>query len=360
MPHILNHICSHRKALRVTLSSGAAQKCRANPLVGLKLQCVYGSPVLLSGVASLVLTRSEITVIDKHLKSTYQSLQKLLPNTPRSVIYFLGGCLPGEAAVHLRILGLFGMVARLPHNNPLRSHIVHTISVKKSSSKSWVWLVRDICLKYGLPHPLVILNNPLKKKDYKKLVKSRVVDYWELTLRGESSLLPSLNNFHPEYMSLTKPHPLWSTAGSNPYEIVKAIQQARFISGRYRSGCVTKHWSGNNEGLCVAPSCTNQLETVGHILVNCSAYNDTKRRLYSLWLSTPNKTVLGLVLQALSSETDYLLQFILDCSVLPPVILATQTSGGHVLKELFYLTRSWCFSIHRQRMKYLGRWNFQS
>ena len=178
-------------------------------------------------------------------------------------------------------------------------------------------------------------------------------------MRGESSLLPSLDYFHPEFMSLTKPHPIWCTAGSNPYETAKAIQQSRFLSGRYRSGSVTKHWSGNKEGFCLAPSCQNQLETVEHILINCSSYIETKRRLYSLWLSTTNKTVLRLVLQALSSETDYLLQFILDCSVLPSVILATQSNGNHVLKELFYLTRSWCFSIHRQRMKYLGRWNFQ-
>ena len=38
MPHILSRICSHRKALRMTLSSGTAQKSRANPLVGLRLQ----------------------------------------------------------------------------------------------------------------------------------------------------------------------------------------------------------------------------------------------------------------------------------------------------------------------------------
>ena len=46
IPHLMNRICSHRKALGATLSSGVAQKSRANPLVGLKLEKVYGSPVL--------------------------------------------------------------------------------------------------------------------------------------------------------------------------------------------------------------------------------------------------------------------------------------------------------------------------
>ena len=160
-------------------------------------------------------------------------------------------------------------------------------------------------------------------------------------------------------MSLTKPHPVWATVGSNPYETAKAVQQARFLSGRYRSGSLTKHWSANKEGFCLAPTCENELETIEHILIHCCAYIECKRRLYSLWLSTPSRVVQKLALGALCSETKYLLQFILDCSVLPPVILATQTHGTGILKELFYLTRSWCFSIHRQRMKMLGRWNFQ-
>ena len=93
-PHLMNRISSHRKALRATLSSGMAQKCRANPLVGLRLEKIYGSPVLLSGVATLVLSGSEISTIYKHQQETYQNIQKLFPKTPRSFVYFLGGCLP--------------------------------------------------------------------------------------------------------------------------------------------------------------------------------------------------------------------------------------------------------------------------
>ena len=99
MPHIMDRICAHRKALRATLSSGTARKCRANPMVGLRLEMVYGSPVLLSGLACLVLTGQEISTIDKHLKETHLNLQKLLQNTPRPVVHFLGGSLPGTGAV---------------------------------------------------------------------------------------------------------------------------------------------------------------------------------------------------------------------------------------------------------------------
>jgi hypothetical protein len=211
IPHLMNRICSHRKALRATLSSGVAQKKRANPVIGLKLENVYGSPVLMSGVASLVLSGSESSMLDKHLKDTYLNIQKLHKKTPDSVVYFLGGCLPGEAVIHLRMLTIFGMVTRL-QNDPLKIHARNILVTAKSSSKSWFCQLRNICLIYQLPHPILILDDPPNKEAFKKLIKAKVVDYWERKLRGEASLLPSLAYFKPEYMSLTKPHPIWSTA----------------------------------------------------------------------------------------------------------------------------------------------------
>ena len=52
------------------------------------------------------------------------------------------------------------------------------------------------------------------------------------------------------------------------------------------------------------------------------------------------------------------LSYIMYCSVLPSVIAATQRHGFSVLKELFHFTSTWCFTMHRQRMKMLGRWNY--
>ena len=139
--------------------------------------------------------------------------------------------MPGEAVIHLRILTLFGMVAQL-HEDPLKIHARNILVREKSSSKSWFCQLRSLCLRYELPHPIVILDDPPSKEAFKKLLKARVVDYWEKKLRGEASLLSSLLYFKPEYMSLSKPHPIWTTAGSNPHEVSKAVQQARFLSGR--------------------------------------------------------------------------------------------------------------------------------
>ena len=133
----MNRIVAHRKALGATLSSGVAFKSRANPIIGLKMARIYGSPVLLSGMSSLVLSSSDIAIIDQHFKDTYQNLQKLHQRTPRSVVFFLGGSLPAQAVLHLRMLSLFGMVSRLP-GDVLNIRARNALITEKSKSKSGV------------------------------------------------------------------------------------------------------------------------------------------------------------------------------------------------------------------------------
>ena len=51
------------------------------------------------------------------------------------------------------------------------------------------------------------------------------------------------------------------------------------------------------------------------------------------------------------------MQFILDCSVLPEVISAEQKYGKVILNLLFKATRTYCYSMYRERMKRLDMWS---
>ena len=77
---------------------------------------------------------------------------------------------------------------------------------------------------YSLPTPLSLLTSPLKKFEFKTLIKKRVIDYWETALRLEVSLCPSLLFFKSHFMSLIKTHPIWTTAGSSPSKVTMATQ----------------------------------------------------------------------------------------------------------------------------------------
>ena len=69
LPHILNRISSHNKALHAVLPVGLARGHRGNPAASLRVEQLYGISVLLSGTASLILKQTKLTIIDILLKN---------------------------------------------------------------------------------------------------------------------------------------------------------------------------------------------------------------------------------------------------------------------------------------------------
>ena len=194
---ILDRITAHRKALASILFTGLAKGHRANPMIGLRVENIYAKPVLLSGIAALVLTKRDIDMIDHHYQETLRQLLRLHRKTPRSVIYFLAGSLPGAALVHMRQLNLFSMISRLDSRNLLYLHAQNFFSSLVQFRGSWFHQIREWCLMYQLPHPSELFSQPLTKDSFKIMVKKHVVSYWEYVLRHEAFQLKSLSLFRP-------------------------------------------------------------------------------------------------------------------------------------------------------------------
>ena len=109
---------------------------------------------------------------------------------------------------------------------------------------------------------------------------------------------------------------------------------------------------GNKSGCCPVSDCTEQ-ESLEHLLVVCPYYDQYRTRLRSLWTNTKNQYLKSLVSEVLLSTTNELVQFILDPSVHPVIISHVQAYGKELLNLVFHLTRTWCFTIHRERVKLL-------
>ena len=56
----------------------------------------------------------------------------------------------------------------------------------------------------------------------------------------------------------------------------------------------------------------------------------------------------------LTKPSANLMQFLLDASVLPETQHLVRTTGVAVLYQIFSLTRTWCYSIHRERLKVIN------
>ena len=175
--------------------------------------------------------------------------------------------------------------------------------------------------------------------------------------------MPSLKFFHPEFHSLVSPHRLLSSAGSKPYEVAKARIQLLFLGSQYPSGNRTKHWSYDNPaGLCTFPSCLDQclVESNEHILIHCPAYKTARENMFTLSIKVNCPVSRSLILGILLSASEQLMmQFLLDCSSIPEVIHAATNYSEAVYNNIFYISRTWCFTIHKERMKRLCKWNFR-
>ena len=361
-PNILARFTAHRRAVFSLLPSGLARGHRGNPAASVRVERLYGIPVLLSGLATLVLSTPDVSIITGHFKQHMERLLKLHKATPDPVVWFMAGCLPAEALLHLRMFSLFGMLTRL-HNgdNVIACHARNMLASAKASSHSWFLEIQKISLKYLLPHPITFLDNPPTKQAFKRLVKSAVVDFWEKKLRAQALLLKeaSLKYFDPNFMSLSRTHPLFTTCGSSPYEVSKAVIQSRWLSGRARVESLTRHWDmSNRAGIC--PLCRIVKPTVGtieHFLLSggCPALVEARLSMLSfIQAYMVPRPYLFPIFQALwDVDESHTMQLLLDCSVIPSVIKLENESENPVMKDLFYLTRSYVFKISVTRRRLL-------
>ena len=285
---------------------------------------------------------------------------KLHDKTPDCVVHFLSGTLPGSAVLHLRQLTLFGMISRL-ENNILRKIAVNVLIEGKPNSKSWFQQIRDICIKYQLPLPLIILENPPTKLAFKHLCKQKVTGFWRRKFQIDAIKLTSLRYLKPEFIDLSSPHPIFTTLNANPYETKKAKIQSRFLSGRYRTEKLCRFWSKNIGGICLLDSCRfdgipDELE---HIIYSCKGLAVTRKRLFNFTYNyISDKPELKHIIDKYLGESEVqFCQFIVDCSVQPLVIANYQLYGKSILYNLFYITRTWCYSLHKERLHQLGRFN---
>ena len=156
-------------------------------------------------------------------------------------------------------------------------------------------------------------------------------------------------------MSLSTTHPIFTTCGGSPYQVVRATVQARFLSGRARVESLTRHWDNTNrEGYCLLCKDLNPvLGTMEHLFLSggCPALAEARLSMLSFFAAfmVPRPYLLPLVKACWDVNKSLSMQLLLDCSVIPIIISETQRSEFPVLKDLFYLTRACVFKIYSER-----------
>ena len=117
-----------------------------------------------------------------------------------------------------------------------------------------------------------------------------------------------------------------------------------------------RHWSDNTDGFCLLPSCHQVSDDLPHILLHCPSLQEAWDRVMLLWQDHLHaKPNIANICRIYNAECDNeATQLLIDPSVLPETIALTQKYGNDALQTLFYLTRTFCFSLHKYRLKMLG------
>ena len=97
----------------------------------------------MSGVAALSLLKSETAFLSHHYKTTLEGLLKIHNRTPEPFVFFIAGSLPFQALLHLRQLGLFGMICRA-EENILHDLAKQILTSSPENSHSWFVKIKDI------------------------------------------------------------------------------------------------------------------------------------------------------------------------------------------------------------------------
>ena len=250
------------------------------------------------------------------------------------------------------------MITRLHgDNNGFTSNAIKMFATAKPCSKSYFFKIQEVFLQYVLPHPVNFFQDPPSKDSFKKLVKAAVMDYWEKKLRAQAAFMKgsSLRYFDTNFMSLSTIHPLFSTCGSNPYEVSKAVVQARWLSGRARVESLTRHWDMSNKvGMCLL--CRDVCPTLGtieHFLLSggCPALAEARLSMLNFFQSymVSRPYLLPIFQSSWDVDNFSTMQLLLDCSVIPTIIKLSENQNNTVMSDIFYLTRTFVFKIYLTR-----------
>ena len=135
-------------------------------------------------------------------------------------------------------------------------------------------------------------------------------------------------------MSLSKPHPLWKTCGDNSFEVSKAIIQAKFLSGRYRTDKLLGHFN-KTDGVCCLCS-SGAPGTLEHLILLCPSLEHCRQNQFEgLKHNRISDISRDLIISTYKTSVPNFMQLLLDCSSYPPVIQASQEYGNNILNELF-------------------------
>ena len=213
------------------------------------------------------------------------------------------------------------------------------------TSSSWFTSVNRILLKYDLQSACTLLSNPVKKLQWKRLVKETVNTHWRNQVIQQSWLYDQLYHLNVDGYKPGNVHLIVKTQSSNICEVRRISVKVKLATGTYTVQSIrAKFASQPGNGTCLL--CKESEETIYHFLFECCI------------LSTVRDLIIQDIDDCLSQQRKTLLDFtpelklsvLLDATNLSQLIEHCDQS---IISNVEHHSRRLCFILHGERHKWL-------
>ena len=229
---VAENIKKARRTMYSLISAELHGENGLDPETCLHLYQFYVLPVLLYGMEVVFPRPKYIEVLEKFNKHNLKHIMSLPVTTADPAVYILAGNLPVEAMIHQRVHYFFGNISGLPDSTVERQLSVRQLVVKTLDSNSWFVTVRKLCIMYGLPDCVEILDNPPTKASWKTTVHRAICGYWAVRLRSVTPLYPSIKWMASIAAEWPSKHPLLESTG-NLREVPRIAVHLKIVTGTY-------------------------------------------------------------------------------------------------------------------------------
>ena len=277
---------------------------------------------------------------------------KLSKSSPIPALHFLLGELPAEGILHIRTLCLIHTIWSNP-SCTIHDMVTYILKMCATNSTTWSNHVQLLCLKYGLPSPLSLLQSfpPASKESWNTLVKTRVMVWYEQELRSRSLGNSKMKYLNVQLLGLSgRPHPALQNILTNQ-DAKKLRIHLKFLTCDYLT----------NERIAIdRPSlspacdlCSSPNDSIEHVMVSCKATAEVRNRLFPELMNAVAQVQPMCSILQLHPPPAILTQFVLDCSSLNlPDSIRVPAHNPDIFK-IYKISRDWTFGISCERSRLL-------
>ena len=330
-----------RQTLYSLFGAGLHGRNGLNPPISKHIWCTYVVPRFIYGVEIQNLTDQQLQQLSHFQTKSLKQLQWLPERCSTAAVYLLLGAETIEALIHKKMIGFFGQITR--DKDSLENQIAYRqIAIYDLNSKSWFSRLKVVLAKYNLPSALHLLEHPMKKEHFKKMVDDKIDGFWLNKLIQDKNSKTSLNMMSVSQLKIGVCHPVWKTVRNNPKDVEKAAIKARILTGTYTLQANRAKFN-QYEVDPTCPLCQKGSENRKHFILLCPV---TEAARVKFLLKIINIISTSTVTNVDVQDDDILLQLIVDCSAL---IIGTQYNS--LRYDIETLSRELIYSIHVLRTR---------